>query len=464
VLPHNFFSTQEQTMDLLDPLFGSVEVNSIFSDRSRLQGMLDFEAALAAAEGRVGVIPESAVAPITAKCRADLFDLSALAEASVQAGNLAIPMVKHLTALVGKDDAQAMRYVHWGATSQDAIDTGLILQLRAALALIRADLGRLRDVLENLAEAHRATPVAARTWMQHAVPTTFGLKAAGALDALTRHRARVRETKRRVLVVQFGGAAGTLAVLGARGLDVAKALAEELRLELPALPWHAHRDRVAEVATTLALLTGTLGKIARDLSLQMQTEVGEVFEPSGEGMGGSSTMPHKRNPVTSAVVLAAANRVPALAGAMLAAMPQEHERGLGGWHAEWQTLPEIVRLCAGALHRLADAVADLEVDPERMQQNLELTRGLIYSEAVAAALAAHTGKGAGHEVLEAASRKAIADSKHLREVLAADPEVTRHLDPAELNRLFDPLGYTGAAGHFIDRAIKASKNDPEEGE
>jgi 3-carboxy-cis,cis-muconate cycloisomerase len=296
-------------MALLDALFGSQEVGSIFSDRSRLQCMLDFEAALATAEARVGVIPESAAAPIVAKCRAALFDLTALAEASVLAGNLAIPMVKQLTVLVGKDDEQAMRYVHWGATSQDAIDTGLILQLRAAFASIHADLGRLCSGLEQLAEEHRSTPVAGRTWMQHAVPTVFGLKAAGCLDALARHRTRIREAQQRVLVVQFGGAAGTLATLGARGLDVARALSEELRLELPAIPWHAHRDRVAEVATTLALLTGTLGKIARDLSLQMQTEVGEVFEPSREGQGGSSTMPHKRNPVSSAVVLAAADQI-----------------------------------------------------------------------------------------------------------------------------------------------------------
>ena len=448
-------------MDLLDTLLGSEEVNSIFSDRSRLQGMLDFEAALAAAEGRVGVIPESAVAPITAKCGVDLFDLSALAKASVQAGNLAIPMVKQLTALVGKDDAQAMRYVHWGATSQDAIDTGLILQLRAALAVIRADLGRLCDVLENLACSHRSTPVAARTWLQHAVPTTFGLKAAGALDALTRHRARLRETKRRVLVLQFGGAAGTLAALGTRGLDVAKALSEELRLELPTLPWHAHRDRVAEVATTLALLTGTLGKIARDLSLQMQTEVGEVFEPSFEGRGGSSTMPHKRNPVTSAVVLAAANRVPALASIMLSAMSQEHERGLGGWQAEWQTLPEIVRLCAGALHHLANTMAELEVDPKRMRANLELTKGLIFTEAVASALAKHTGNAAAHKVLESASRRTMEEDRHLRDVLAAEPEVTRYLGSAELDQLFDPLRYTGVAGPFIDRAVAASRQDSE---
>jgi 3-carboxy-cis,cis-muconate cycloisomerase len=261
----------------------------------------------------------------------------------------------------------------------------------------------------------------------------------------------------RVMVVQFGGAAGTLAMLGDRGLDVAAALAGELQLTLPAVPWHGHRDRVVEVATTLALLTGTLGKMARDISLQMQTEVGEVFEPSERGRGGSSTMPHKRNPITCAVVLAAADRVPGLTGIMLAAMPQEHERSLGGWHAEWQTLPEIVRLSAGALHHMVEAVAGLEIDPGRMQQNLELTHGLIFAEAVTAVLARKIGKMKAHQILETASRKAFGDKKHLRDVLTVDPEVLPHLDKSEIEQLFEPLKYTGVAGQFIDRVIAASK-------
>ena len=451
-------------MALLDPLFGAEEVDTIFSDRACLQGMLDFEAALAAAEAREGVIPQTAADAIAVHCKADLFDLEALATSCGQAGNLAIPMVEQLTALVAKSDAQAARFVHWGATSQDAIDTGLVLQVRAAFTFIETDLSHLRGALEVLAQKHRATPMPARTWMQQAVPTVFGLNAASALDALGRHRARLRESKRRVLALQFGGAAGTLASLGTRGLDVARALSEELSLELPTVPWHAHRDRVAEAATTLGLLAGTLGKIARDLSLQMQTEVAEAFEPPREGRGGSSTMPHKQNPVTCALILAAAQRVPALVSTMLASMPQEHERGLGGWHAEWQTLPEIVRLCAGALHRLAEVIRDLKVDPQRMRQNLELTRGLIFSEAVAAALAVHTGKAAAHKILEAASQKAIAENKHLREVLTADPEVARYLNPTQLGRLFDPLGYTGVAGQFIDRAIAASKSNSGEGD
>lgn len=444
-------------MELLDPLFGSDAVNEIFTDRSRLQRMLDFEAALARAEARVGVILKSAPGPIEAQCRSELFDLSALGRATVKTGNHAIPMVKELTALVGKHSEEAMRYVHWGATSQDVVDTGLILQLRDALSAIRADLDHLCDSLTILAGRHRSTPVAARTLMQQAVPTVFGLKVAGWLDALARHRVRLQELQSRAMVVQFGGAAGTLAMLGDRGLDVAAALADELQLTLPAVPWHGHRDRVVEVATTLALLTGTLGKMARDISLQMQTEVGEVFEPSERGRGGSSTMPHKRNPITCAVVLAAADRVPGLTGIMLAAMPQEHERSLGGWHAEWQTLPEIVRLSAGALHHMVEAVAGLEIDPGRMQQNLELTHGLIFAEAVTAVLARKIGKMKAHQILETASRKAFGDKKHLRDVLTADPEVLPHLDKSEIEQLFEPLKYTGVAGQFIDRAIAASK-------
>jgi 3-carboxy-cis,cis-muconate cycloisomerase len=449
-------------MELLDPLFGSEPVDLVFADRPRLQGMLDFEAALARAEARVGVIPKAAAAPIAARCQAGLFDMTALARAARSAGNLAIPMVKQLTALVGKDDAEAARYVHWGATSQDAIDTGLVLQLRDALAFVHEDLKALCGHLTALCEAHRVTVVAGRTWLQQAVPTTLGLKAAGWLDALVRHQARLRELRARVLVLQFGGAAGTLAMLGGRGLEVAKVLAEELGLKLPAVPWHANRDRVAEVATTLALLTGTLGKIARDISLQMQTEVGEVFEPSGEGRGRSSTMPHKRNPVACAAVLAAADRVPGLTGTMLVAMAQEHERGLGGWHAEWETLPEIVRLSAGALRHLVETVGGLEIDAQRMRQNLEVTQGLIFAEAAAMALAKHVGKEPAHQVVEAASRRAVAEKKHLRDVLRADSQVTASLKPEEIDRLFEPGNYLGVADAFIDRVLAASQNEPEE--
>ena len=373
-------------MRLLDPLFTTDEIREVFSDRARLQGMLDFEAALARAEARTGVIPKAAAPAIEAKCRAELLDAEALARAAALAGNTAIPLVKQLTALVGKDDAEAMKFVHWGATSQDAMDTGLVLQLRAALDLIEAELARLDDAVAKLADKHRATPVVGRTWMQHALPVTFGLKAAGWLDAIGRHRARIRELRPRLEAVQFGGAAGTLASLGARGSDVAQALAEELKLGLPALPWHTHRDRVAEVATALGLLVGTLGKIARDISLQVQTEVGELAEPAGEGRGGSSTMPHKRNPVSCAAVLATAVRVPGLVSIMLSGMVQEHERALGGWQAEWDTLPEIVMLAAGALRQVTYLAAGIEVDAARMRRNIDATHGQILAEAVTMAL------------------------------------------------------------------------------
>lgn len=444
-------------MNLLDPLFGSEAVDAIFADHMRLQHMLDFEAALARAEAQLDIIPKSAAAPIASQCRADLFDTESLAQGAVKSGNLAIPMVRQLTELVGKHDKEAMRYVHWGATSQDAIDTGLVLQLRDGFDAIAADLNRLCEVLAQFASTHRTTVVPARTWLQQAVPTTFGLKAAGWLDAMTRHRTRLQELRGRVLVLQFGGAAGTLASLGQRGLDVAEVLADDLKLDLPNLPWHAHRDRLAEVATLLALFTGTLGKIARDLSLQMQTEIAEVSEPAGEGHGSSSTMPHKRNPVACAVVLSAATRAPALAAAMLTAMSQEHERGLGGWHAEWETLPELFRLSAGALHRMLETFIGLDVDANRMLQNLEITHGLIYAEAVTMVLGKQIGKAAAHQLMESASRKAVEKKMHLREVLSADAEVSSRLTAAELEKLFDPQNYTGMASQFVDRAIAANK-------
>jgi 3-carboxy-cis,cis-muconate cycloisomerase len=444
-------------MGLLSPLFGTPEIQEVFLDSSRLQRMLDFESALARAEARTGVIPKSAAASIAAKCKASLLNFEALSSGAALAGNVAIPMVKQLTALVEKDDPEAARFVHWGATSQDAIDTGLVLQLRDALALLGSDLSRVCELLAILAERHRGTPVVARTWMQHAVPTIFGLKVAGWLDAMLRHRERLRETQARVLVLQFGGAAGTLASLGHKGLAVAEKLAEELGLGLPAVPWHSHRDRFAEVATTLGLMVGTLGKIARDLSLQMQTEVGEVFEPSAPGRGGSSTMPHKRNPVSSAIVLAAAERVPALASIMLGSMVQEHERGLGGWQAEWETLPEIVRLSAGALHKMVEAISSLGVDSERMRRNLDDTQGLIFAEAVSTALAKSLGRTAAYELVEKASRKAIAQKRHLRDVLVEDSQVTSSISAQKIAALFDPLGYVGVAPEFIDRVMTTGR-------
>ena len=335
------------------------------------------------------------------------------------------------------------------------MDTGLVLQLRAFLGLLEPALARLSTALARLAATHRQTPMVGRTWMQHALPITLGLKAAGCLDAVERHRQRLAELRPRLLVVQLGGAAGTLASLGDAGIAAMAALAGELGLAVPAVPWHGHRDRVAELATCLGLIVGTLGKLARDLSLLMQTEVGETFEPAGEGRGGSSTMPHKRNPVAAAAILSTAVRAPNLVATMLAAMVQEHERGLGGWHAEWETLPELAVLTAGALRWTIETVEGLEVDAARMRSNLDLTHGLIMAEAVQMALGAKIGRQAAHKLLERASKQALAARIHLRAALLAEPEVMAHLTPADLDRLLDPLGYTGVAGQLIDRAIAA---------
>jgi 3-carboxy-cis,cis-muconate cycloisomerase len=443
-------------MALLDPLFGSAAMGEVLSDAARLQRMLDFEAALARAEARCSVIPVSAADAIASKCKADLIDANALATATAVSLNPAIPLIKQLTALVAKDDPDAARFVHWGATSQDANDTGLVLQIRQALDILESDMASLCMGLAELAQKHRSTPMAGRTLMQHALPTAFGVKVAGWLDAMNRHRERLAETRARVLVVQFGGAVGTLAALREKGLQVAEALAAELHLGLPTMPWHTQRDRVAEAATTLGLCTGTLGKIARDISLHMQTEIGEVFEPAGEGRGGSSTMPHKRNPVSAAIVLSAATRVPGLVSTMLIAMVQEDERGLGNWHAEWETLPEIFRLTAGALHQMATIVPHLEVDVARMRRNLDATHGLIFAEAVAVAMGKHIGKSAAHALLEEASRQVHESGKHLREVLAQNHAVTERLSSADLDRLFSPENYLGVAEKLVDRVIDAS--------
>jgi 3-carboxy-cis,cis-muconate cycloisomerase len=444
-------------MALLDPLFGSAAMCEIFSDTARLQRMLDFEAALARAEARCGVIPADAAPAIVAKCKTELMDADALATATAAALNPAIPLVKQLTALVAKDNPEAARFVHWGATSQDANDTGLVLQMRQAFEILDAELADLCRSLTQLAQEHRSTAMAGRTLMQQALPTTFGVKVAGWLDAMNRHRDRFAETRARVLVLQFGGAVGTLAALREKGLQVAEALAAELHLGLPSMPWHSQRDRVAEAATTLGLCTGTLGKIARDISLHMQTEIAEVFEPAGEGRGGSSTMPHKRNPVSAAVVLSAATRVPGLVSTMLSAMVQEDERGLGDWHAEWETLPEIFRLTAGALHQLATIVPHLEVDAARMRRNLDATHGLIFAEAVTMALASHIGKSAAHTLVEAASRQTLKSGRHLREVLDQNPAVMERLTSEELDRLIAPENYLGVAEELVDRVINASR-------
>jgi 3-carboxy-cis,cis-muconate cycloisomerase len=415
--------------------------------------MLDFEAALARAEAAVGVIPASAVAAIEAACKADQFDLAALADAATRSGNLAIPLVKTLTAKVAKADAEAARYVHWGATSQDVIDSATMLGLRAAIDALLADLDRAIAGFAALAVKHRNTAVVARTWLQHALPMPFGLKLAQYASALHRSRLRLKRLRTEGLALQFGGAAGTLAALDDKGLVVAEQLAKELQLPLPDAPWHTHRDRIAEVASVLAILSGSCGKIARDVSLMMQTDVGEAFEPSGEGRGGSSTMPHKRNPVASASALGAATMAPNLAATIFAAQIQDHERSAGPWHAEWPTLPTLLLVTSGALAAIVDIAEGLEVDVERMRLNLDETHGLIMAEAVTFALAEKLGKSDAHHLVEAATKRAVAEKKHLRDILTADPKVSAQLSAAAIAKLFEPMDYQGVSQALIDRQL-----------
>ena len=430
---------------------------AIFNDRARLQRMLDFEAALARAQAACGVIPEAAPGPIATCARAELFDLPDIAHAALRVGNAAIPLIKALTAQVKTIDASAARYVHWGATSQDVMDTGLVLQLRAAFDLVDEELQTLCAILAKLADTHRATPIVARTWMQQAITITLGLKFAGYLDALQRHRTRLAASRDRILALQFGGAAGSLAALGDKGLQVSAALAADLKLTLPDVPWHTERDRVAEVATLFGLLMGTLGKMARDLSLMAQSEVAEVAEPAAPGRGGSSTMPHKRNPVGCAAILAAAVRVPGLVSTMLSAMVQEHERALGGWQAEWDTLPQIICLTGESLEQITALMAGLEINTSRMLTNLDATHGLIYAESAAMLLARQLGKAAAHDLIEKASAQAVKENRHLRDVLQDNAQVRSNFTNDDITELFKPGAYLGMADEFVARAIKTFK-------
>ncbi len=443
---------------LLAPMLSSAAMRAICDDAAYLQNMLDFEAALARAEAAVGVIPQAAADPIARACRAESFDLAALAEAASRSGNLAIPLVKALTANVKNADPQAAGYVHWGATSQDVIDSATMLMLRAAIDALLADIERAVTGFASLARQHRDTAMVARTWLQHALPMPFGIKLAEYAAALARSRRRLKRLRQEALALQFGGAAGTLAALGDKGLAVAEQLARQLALPLPEAPWHTHRDRIAEAAAVFAILAGTCGKIARDVSLMMQTDVGEAFEPAGEGRGGSSTMPHKRNPVAAASALGAATMAPNLAATIFAAQVQEHERSAGPWHAEWPTLPALLLVTSGALAAIVDLAEGLEVDAARMRKNLEATGGLIMAEAVAMALAGKIGKSDAHHLVEAASKKAVAEKKHLRDVLAADGRVTAHLDTAALAKLFEPMAYQGVSQTLIDRLLAATKD------
>lgn len=428
------------------------DVSPHFSSRARLQAMLDVEAALAEAEASAGVIPREAAASIARLCDADLFDASAIDAEAVRAGNLAIPLIRHLTARVAATEPAAAGYVHWGATSQDVIDTALVLQLRASVPLIISDLKRAADASARHAERHVKSTMPGRTWLQQATPITFGLKAAGWCDALDRVSARLEESLGHLSVLQFGGASGTLASLGDRAPQVATRLGSALGLSVPSIPWHAHRDRLVSLACALGVATGTMGKIGRDLALLAQTEIGEANEPAADA-GGSSTMPHKRNPVRAAIVVAAAMRAPGLVSTMLSCMLQEHERGLGGWQAEWETLPALVTVAGQASTALAAALEALSIQPARMRDNVELTGGLVLAEAVVLRLAAKLGKTEAHAIVERAAAKATEETRPFADVLAADVAVTAVLNRSDIDEALSADAYLGSAETFVSSVL-----------
>lgn len=433
-----------------DGFFATPEMRSVFSPEAQIRWMLGFEAALARAEAEAGVIPRAAAEAIGAACRVELFDLDGLYREATLAGTLAIPLVRVLTERV---EGEAKRYVHWGATSQDAVDTALVLQMRDGFELILGDLLLIAGGLATLAEQHRATPMVGRTLLQQALPMTFGLKAARWLGVVTRQIERLREVRQRALVVQFGGATGTLASLNNHGLQVAELLAGELGLAVSDLPWHAERDRIGEVAAALGVLAGGMAKIAADILLLRQTEVGEVTEQPVSGKGGSSAMPHKRNPVDATFALAAARLAIGDVSVVLGAMAQEHERGAGGWQAEWEAVPRLFCHSAGAVARVREAVEGLVVEPERMRANLELTGGAVMAESLTMSLAAHLGRPEAFRLVQDLSERARVASTDLRSIARADEGVRTHLSVEEIDRAFDPQSYLGSTDAFIDRAL-----------
>ncbi|OZI38346.1 3-carboxy-cis,cis-muconate cycloisomerase [Bordetella genomosp. 10] len=430
--------------------FGTPAMREVFNDRALIERYIEVEVALARAQARCGVIPADAAATIAERSRYADLDLDHLRHETDIVGYPILPLVHQLVKLCGDD---AGRYVHWGATTQDIMDTAVILQVRAALDLVDADIAELRRILADLAVKHRDTPMAGRTHLQQALPITFGYKAGIWLAMFDRHAERLAQLRPRVLVGQFAGAAGTLASLGDQGLAVQQALMEELGLGVPATTWHVARDGLAEAVNFLALVTGSLGKIGLDVMLMASTEFAEVYEPFVTGRGASSTMPQKRNPISSELMLAASKAVRQHAGLMLDAMVQDFERATGPWHAEWIAVPESFVLSAGALNQARFMLGGLIVDAARMRENLGISRGLIVAEAVMMGLAPHLGRQQAHDVVYAACREVNEKGGTLAEVLAAMPDVSRYLDRPALDRLTAPENYLGMAPAMVDRAV-----------
>jgi len=431
-------------------IFSTPEMRQVFSDEQRTAYYLEIEAALARAQGKLGIIPENAMHEIVGKCRIENIDMARLKQQTERIGYPILGVVQQIVGLC-KDDLG--EWCHWGATTQDITDTAAILQIRAALDLVEKDIEAISASLADLSRKHRDTPMAGRSNLQQAVPLTFGFKMAALLAAMQRHRERLEQLRPRVLVGEFGGAVGNLASLGTRGLEVQEALCRELGLGQPEIAWHTVRDRIGEVGCFLGLVTGTLGKISMDVKLLMQTEVAEVYEPFHEGRGSSSTMPQKRNPIASLYIHSTAALVRQHVAALLEAAVADHERSTGPWEIEWISLPEIFLLTSGALSQTRQMVAGLEVDAARMRANLDMTLGMIVSEAVMMGLGPHLGRQRAHDLVYDICRKVVATGTPLAELLAQDAEISRHLSRSEIDAMCDPAEYLGLSGEMVDRVL-----------
>ena len=446
---------------LIESLASTEAILNIFSDQSVLRAMLDFENTLARVESRLGIIPASAAGAIDKVTKDFPIGEINLSREAMRAGTPAIPFVILLTERVRAADPAAAGFVHWGATSQDVTDTALVLLLGRARSVLATDQSRLDAALVAMSDKHATTVMLGRTLLQPAPPITFGLKAAGWLAAARRGWLRLGTAFDDAQVLQFGGASGTLASLGDRGGAVAQELARELDLARPDAPWHAHRDRLAALVAACGVETGSLGKMARDIALLMQSEIGAVSEPGGDGRGGSSTMPHKRNPIACSLALAAAHRVPGLVASFLSGMVQEHERGVGGIQAEWSTISGVIGSFGLALNAMAEVAEGLEVNSVRMLENIHATRGVIFSERIMMILGKSIGRDVAHKLLEKAVTRSDAEERRLVDVLAEMPEVTAHISAKDIREMDMPAAYLGEAERFRKQLLESPKKKRE---
>ncbi|NNE21794.1 MAG: 3-carboxy-cis,cis-muconate cycloisomerase [Rhizobiales bacterium] len=440
---------------LWSDMFGSAAMQALFTDHAMVRRYLDVEAALARVQAGLGIIPAEAAVAIAAAATVDKIDWPRLAERTRIVGYPILPLIEQLAEWAPDGPGQ---YCHWGATTQDIMDTADVLQMRDALDLVSADLDAIAAALAKLAQTHADTPMAGRTHLQHALPVSFGYKAAAWLSAIDRHRQRLSELRPRLEVVSFAGAAGTLASLGEKdGLATQAALAKELKLAIPDMTWHTIRDGFAEVTGWLALVAASIGKIGYDIMLMMQTETGEVLEPFQPGRGGSSTMPQKRNPISSEMMLAAAKIVREQHSAMLDAMVQDHERASGQWHVEWLAIPTAFIVTSGGLQAAREVLEGLEVRPGAMRQVLDTTGGLIVAEAVMMGLAPHLGRQAAHDIVYECCRIAMTSGTAFLDALVADARITAVVDRNALAKLVDPANYLGAAPKMTRQFLKNRK-------